>query len=267
LWADTELHAPGARDLATQAGRRLVELAQQPAPGLRKWMMSPSYPRELPNFSHGTAGVAYFLATLYRQTGQREFLDAALAGGRYLMSIADQDGDMCLIRHNDSPDGRHLYYLSWCHGPAGTGRLFYRLYQVTNDASWMAWTKKAARAVVANGAPWKVVTPGEWDNVSVCCGVTGQAQFFLDMHEITNDRQYLDLARKASDLLLAKATRDAQGMRWVQAENRVQPDVRVAQTGLMQGASGIGLWLLHLSDALENRRRPAITLPDNPFTY
>jgi len=267
LWVDQELHAPGARDLAIRAGRRLVELAQEPAAGQRKWMMSPTYPRELPNFSHGTAGVAYFLATLYRQTQQAEFLGAALAGGRYLISIADQGGDVCLIRHNDTPEGRHLYYLSWCHGPAGTARLFYRLYQTTSDATWLTWTQKAARAAVASGAPQKVVTPGEWDNVSVCCGVTGQAQFFLDMYEVTKAQQYLDLARKASDLLVAKATTDEQGMRWVQAETRVKPEVRVAQTGLMQGASGIGLWLLHFDDYLQKKRGAVITLPDNPFTY
>jgi hypothetical protein len=57
--------------------------------------------------------------------------------------------------------------------------------------------------------------------------------------------------------------RDDRGVRWVQAEHRVKPELRVAQTGYMQGASGIGMWLLHVSDPT----RQAIVLPDNPFPF
>jgi lantibiotic modifying enzyme len=267
LWADKNLKAPGARALAIAAGRRLLDLAQRPAPGQMKWMMDPKYPREMPNFSHGTAGVAYFLATLYQETRDKEFLDAALAGANYLLSIADKQGDYCLIYHDDAPEGKRLFYLSWCHGPAGTARLFYRLYQVTKDPVWMTWMKKSAQALIASGAPQKVVTPGDWDNVSVCCGVTGQAGFFLSMYQLTRNRQYLDLARQATQMLLAKAAQDERGVRWVQAEHRVRPDLLVAQTGLMQGASGMGLWLLHFSAFTSGKKAPALTLPDNPFPY
>jgi hypothetical protein len=37
----------------------------------------------------------------------------------------------------------------------------------------------------------------------------------------------------------------------------------VAQTGLMQGAAGVGLALLHLDGAL-SARSPAVVLPDAP---
>lgn len=267
LWAGSALHAPGVRALAVAAGRHLLEIAQHPAPKQDKWMMDPEYPRELPNFSHGTAGVAYFMASLYQATHQEVFREAALAGARYLLSIADVDHDMCLIYHNDTSEGRKLYYLSWCHGPAGTARLFYRLYQITNDKTWLTWMDRAARAVVLSGGPQRVVTPGEWNNISMCCGTTGQAAFFLDIYKVTRDAQYLRLARGASDLLLRKATRDSSGMRWVQAETRVKPDIEIAQTGLMQGAAGVGLWLLHLEEFEKGQEAPAITLPDNPFPY
>ena len=42
------------------------------------WFPGGSLRRNYPNFSHGTSGVSYFLATLYQETRQREFLDAAL---------------------------------------------------------------------------------------------------------------------------------------------------------------------------------------------
>lgn len=267
LWADKQLKVPGAKELAIQAGERLIEVAQRPADGQLKWMMDPAYERELPNFSHGTAGVSYFLATLYSETKQKQFLTAAVQGANYLTSIADKEKNACRIYHNDTPDGKKLYYLGWCHGPAGTARLFYRLNQITKDPVWLDWMKKAARAVVVSGGPEKVVTPGEWNNVSVCCGITSEAEFFLAVYKITHDSEYLELSKKASEQLLKKATRDGQGFRWVQAEHRVKPELLLAQTGYMQGASGIGMWLLHMDAFTEKNPKPAIVFPDNPFAY
>jgi hypothetical protein len=40
--------------------------------------------------------------------------------------------------------------------------------------------------------------------------------------------------------------------------------VVLAQTGLMQGAAGVGLSMLRLDGALRSRR-PVIALPDSPF--
>ena len=72
--------------------------------------------------------------------------------------------------------------------------------------------------------------------------------FLLD-HRI-EDPRCLPLARTLADDLLARGTRDERGLRFVQAEHRVRPERLEAQTGLMQGAAGIGLALLRL-DAVE----------------
>jgi lantibiotic modifying enzyme len=224
--------------------------------------MDRKFPRLMPNFSHGTAGVAYFLASLYAETRQKEFLDAALSGAKYLLAVANTEGDGCLVFHHE-PDGKDLHYLSWCHGPAGTARLFYRLYRVTGDKTWIEWMKRAARSVMQSGIPERQ-TPGFWNNVSQCCGSAGVAEFFLNLHRITRERQYLDFSKRVTAQLLAKATRDEQGMRWIQAEHRVRPELLIAQTGYMQGAAGIGMWLLHL-DGFERGKKAAITLPDSPF--
>jgi len=87
------------------------------------------------------------------------------------------------------------------------------------------------------------------------------------MYQVTRDRQYLEIARRASAVLIAKSTRDASGVRWVQAEHRVKPDLLAAQTGYMQGAAGVGMWLLHLHEFMKNPGKRVITLPDNPFVY
>jgi lantibiotic modifying enzyme len=265
LWAAKTLHAAGAEELAARAGDHLMAIGHREADGGLKWMMDPTYPREMPNFSHGTAGVAYFLATLYQATGQKKYLDASLAGANYLLSIGDINNRYCMIYHDNQH--KSLYYLGWCHGPAGTARLFYRLYQDTKDPKWMTLVKKCAEAIVANGGPEKVVIPGVWHNVSVCCGVTAEAQFFYDMYQLTHDRRWLTEATEASKRLLELSDSKVGAYHWVQVETRVRPDISIAQTGYMQGASGIGMWLLHFSTALSGQRRPVIKFPDNPFVY
>ena len=60
------------------------------------------------------------------------------------------------------------------------------------------------------------------------------------------------------------ATPEGDALKWLQAENRTSPQAVVAQTGLMQGAAGVGLAMLHLDGAIAGRRR-AVVLPDDPF--
>lgn len=261
LKAAAELKENSLIELASQAGARLVELGKTENGGL-KWAMDDEFPRLMPNFSHGTAGVAYFLSRLYEKTRKREYLDAALAGAKYLLSVAKTGGDACLIFHNE-PDGKDLYYLGWCHGPVGTARLFYRLYRITDEASWLDWVKRSANGIMESGIPERQ-TPGFWNNAGICCGLAGVGDFFLSLYETTRDKKYLDFCRRITGKLLALASSEGGGLKWVQAEHRTRPELLVAQTGLMQGAAGIGLFLLHL-DAFERGRHVRIVLPDTPF--
>ncbi len=264
LYAAREFKDESAWELAVQAGERLLEQAR-PAGGRTgglKWAMDARSERLMPNFSHGTAGVAYFLASLALETKKKPFLEAALAGAKYLQAVAQTEGDACLIFHHE-PGGEKLFYLGWCHGPVGTARLFYRLHQATGDRVWLDWVERGARAILHSGIPEKR-TPGFWDNVSQCCGSAGVAEFFLDLHRVTKDRQYLAFARRLTDDLLRRAARDEKGTRWRGAEYRVKPDLLTAQTGYMQGAAGIGMWLLHL-DGFERGHGGLVTLPDSPF--
>jgi len=264
LSASRDLGRADARDLAAAAGRRLIT-QQIAADGGAKWAMTPASPTRLyPNFSHGTAGVAYFLAQLHAATGNRAFLDAALSGAGYLVKSAKTDGDVCLVFHHEpEAEGLDLFYLGWCHGPAGTGRLFHQLAVATGDRAWHTWLVRAANGIRQSGIPERE-TPGFWNNVGQCCGSASVADFFLSYHQITRDAGALAFARRVTDQILARATRDEAGTRWTHAENRVQPANLTAQTGWMQGAAGIGGWLLRL-DGFDRGRAPVVTFPDSPF--
>ena len=84
------------------------------------------------------------------------------------------------------------------------------------------------------------------------------------MLHVTREPAYLDFSRCVTADLLKRATREGNGLKWIQAEHRVKPELLAAQTGYMQGAAGIGMLLLHL-DALPQERTSGIILPDSPF--
>lgn len=266
LWL---LHAAERHDeercveLAAAAGRRLLELAIPTEIGA-KWAMDPEFPRLMPNFSHGTAGIAFFLARLHEVTGEQGFLDGALAGGEYLLSIADARG---FVFHHETIDepgggGEALYYLGWCHGPPGTARLFRALHAATGDERWRDAERRGAAALIASGIP-PARPEGFWNNVGRCCGSAGVAEFLLEMHATTGREKYRSHALYLTEDLLARGERTGTGLRWIHAEHRTRPELLAAQTGLMQGAAGIGRWLLRLH-AVENHRAAPRALPDDP---
>ncbi len=250
-------------DAAIQIGNHLLESAVDCPVGIQ-WPMITNSPEPviyMPNFSHGTAGVAYFLTSLYHETGESRFLDAALAGADYLASISNPDGLIC----HHIPGGEDLFYLGWCHGPVGTGRLYYALYRVTGEREWLDKLTVGAHTLMHSGIP-EMQQPGFWNNVSQCCGSAGVGQYFLNLYQITAKKEYLDFVFHLTDDLVNRASRTEDGWRWIQAEHRTQPDLLIAQTGYMQGSAGICSFFLRLNNFL-HEEEPEFMLPDTPFTY
>lgn len=254
--------SPDSARLAALAGDRLVERSQLVGPDQRSWLVSPQMPRNYPNFSHGTAGVSYFLAQLSATSRAHPHLDAALAGERWLRSLATSTPNGGRLVYHSSPGAEQLYYLSWCHGPAGTARLYRKLAQVTADVRWDEQVNACAQATLDMKVPER--SAGFWNNVSQCCGNCGVTEFFTALHGRTQNARYLQFAEDVAHDTLRRGTADGDGMKWVQAEHRVRPELLVAQTGLMQGAAGIGLAFLHL-DAARTGRSRLVRLPDDPF--
>jgi len=261
-----------ALDLATRAGRRLVELAVREPVG-RSWRMDPAFPRVMPNFAHGTAGVAFFLARLHDATGDAAFLDAARDGADHLLSLADRRDGGCRIHHH-TPDGTNLWYLGWCHGPVGTSRLFALLARRTGDAHYADALAGMRRTMASSSLP--AAQPGFWNNVGQCCGSAGVIEWLLAITadaegardaSDARDAAALALARHLADDLLMRGVRIDGGLSFPQAEHRTRPNEVAAQAGYMQGAAGIGLALMHLAArergaTRDHESRVAAELPD-----
>jgi len=261
LYAYENLEMSAALDGAVRAGRYLATKSR-PGEAGRKWPMSEAYPRLMPNFSHGTAGVAYFLARLAQVTGDQEFLDSAIGGARYLQAVARCQEDGCLVFHNE-PEGEDLFYLGWCHGPTGTARLFHQLARVTGEAEWNEWVLRGAKGIRDRGIP-ETRPEGYWNNVSQCCGDAGVGDFFLALAGATGSGEHADFARHLGEYIMGEGDEDDSGFHWSQAEHRTMPEFVQAQTGWMQGAAGVGAFLLHLDGA--SKGRPALVrFPDSPW--
>lgn len=261
LYAQEAFDFPPGLEAAAGAGRHLLEVGR-PAEGGLKWPAGEAVPNLYPNFSHGTAGVAYFLARLAEVTGDETFLDGAIQGATYLKAVAACREDGCLIFHHE-PDGEGLFYLGWCHGPPGTVRLYHQLAKVTGEAEWNGWVDRGVRALEAQGIP-ENRTEGFWNNVSQCCGDAGVGDFFLSLASETGSQEHVGFARRFGTYIMAEGSGDDAGLRWSQAEHRSRPEFVQAQTGWMQGAAGVGAFFLHLDGAAKGRS-PRVRFPDAPW--
>jgi lantibiotic modifying enzyme len=273
LYASAALENDAYLRLAAKAGDWLIQNADADPRGGLRWNAWKGQPipanyhipanAYFPNFEAGSPGPALALARLYADTKETRFLEAAKQGALHVQKLATVRGEAALVHYRE-PDLTDLYYLGFCHGPAGTARPFYELYKATNDAEYLKWVKRFARGVTESGIP-EQQTPGFWDVTCQCCGTAAIVEFFLGVWAATRQSEYLAFAKRAGDQLISKGTNlDGKGYRWYQAWTRVQPGVTTAETGYMIGAAGIGSALLHLHTASEGRYR-ALLLPNNPF--
>jgi lantibiotic modifying enzyme len=268
LYASEELHSDIYRVTATRAGDHILELAIPESKGGLSWRGFPAFPglpkdAYFPNFEGGTAGVAYVLARLYRATQDAKYLEAAKQGARHLQSIATVRGDAALIPYR-FPDLTDVYYLGFCHGPAGTARTFYELHEITRDPQYLQWTERLAQGVVRSGVP-EEQTAGYWNVVCQCCGSAAVTELFVGLWASTGRKDYLSFAQRVARQLVSRATNlDGAGLRWYQAWTRVKPWEVSAETGYSIGAAGVGVALLNVHLAEQGKYR-AILLPDNPF--
>ena len=253
----------GALDRAVQTADRLLEMAIDTEAGSNWPMMADMpFPFTAANFAHGAAGVGYLLADLHRATGHQPYLDAALAAADYVLAKATTSGDGHLVCHTEEDPS--LFYLGVCHGPPGTDRLMVLLSEITGNGKWIDWAHANMTGLLATGAP-ETRSRGLWENYGQCCGDAGIGDYALSMYRRTGKPDYLEVAERIAATILAASELDDGRRWWTQAEHRSRPTHREAQTGYMQGAAGIGSFLLHLA-TIEDEAVSKIPLPDSPFT-
>jgi lantibiotic modifying enzyme len=248
------------------SGRYLADTAyQHKEGGLVYDGYNGSNPYVAPNFEFGSAGSGYVLLRLYEVSGDKIFLEKAVACSKFLNKISVRQKKGRLIPYRYGSREKTIYYLGACHGPAGTGKFFYKLYQVTKDEKYLKQLYELYDGLEALGGPTKM-SEGLWNCINLCCGAAGHVQAYIGLYVSTKEEKWLELARQSAGVLLGEMETTEDGANyWQVALDRIAPDVYTVPVGYYDGISGIASALLQLYLVEENKfdwKR----LVDDPFS-
>ncbi len=161
----------------------------------------------MPGFSHGTAGVAYALAAAGRTLNRSDLVDVAARGACALLAIGHHRGGWA-VPHAipPRPRGPEVSF-GWCHGAAGTVRLFLLLNEIDPQPRWQRAIGACLQAVRDSRLPIRLY-PGYWDNLARCCGTAGVGQLLLDRYHATGgSTALLDWADTLAADVVSRAAR------------------------------------------------------------
>ena len=215
------------------------------------------------NLAHGTSGVGYIFTFIYNLTKEQKFLDAAKEAAKYIQGLAVGDDDAVLIPYLDSiEDGpsNEFYYLSQCHGPAGTSLLFHALYDITGEKEYYDWVLKLSRGIIRAGAP-ENFSRGYWQSNCLCCGTPGILEHFVSIYRLTGEKEFLDYAERTAKTIIGLSFVEESNddiyhqtnlRKWSGAWWRTIPTDVHSYTGLYIGTAGNAWTLLSLYAAQKN---------------
>lgn len=256
LYAADELGSSRAKSMAVLAGETLISRAIKEGDRW-SWKRGQNSKYILPNFSHGPAGVGYFLASLYEATLEKKFLDAAFYAVNYLDSIARQEKGAYLIPYGfPDPGWSRAYDIGWAHGPAGVARLFIKLHQITREAKWLAKAEACDQGILSSN-PVGQPAPGfgtEVFTIDQRFGLAGVAAFYQEMYLYTNDPKYQNSAVVTLDHILSESV-DLNGLSWPIERFGFMANAgkETVFTGFFYGSTGFGSILLNQYNLMEGK--------------
>jgi hypothetical protein len=254
---------PAERPAAAVIADRLAAQADWTDDG-PAWRAGPDVSYEMPNFSHGAAGIGFALAAAGVALDRPDLLTVALAAGERLALLGTrQDGTIAVPHSIPLQDAEAPFSYGWCHGPTGTLRLFQLLDRADPGRVWAGRADGCRRAVRGSGLPARLY-PGFWDNLGQCCGTAGVGELALDRYQESGEAGWLDWASELAADVLARGIVDGDGLCWSNTEHRVSPPDLPPWTGWMQGAAGIAGWLLRLGRVQRDAAARRLDWPDRP---
>jgi hypothetical protein len=259
---------PGAAELADRAvGILLVEREQRPEGAYwpfvpLRFLLGPDV--QMPNWSHGQAGVAAALAASGIALDRPDLVEIATSGAEYLLTLGDtSDGGLRFPHQIPGRDDLDTFTYSWCHGPTGTSLLFAALGRAgvpaVGSASPAELELACLHSLQVSGIPERVY-PGFWDNDGRCCGTAGVGDVVLNAWQRYGRDADLAFAITLADAIVERAIESNGFAFWRFVEHRNDDPLLPPCPGWMQGAAGIAAYLFRLSRLLEDGRE-AETVP------
>jgi hypothetical protein len=233
------------------------------------WLFRRDKEFNLPNFSHGTAGIAYVLATVGALSEDKDLLRSAEKGFAYVRSIAETKDDRLRIPYGwGSENWQGLYEFGWAHGLTGTSLMFMRMQQLEIDSQYAEDMLLLSRKTLVNiDLPGPPAAPFAEPSTPLDmrfgrAGVLSLAGYWAAKYR--DDAEVIRLRDALLDHLEAAAIRDDDTAHWQVNVPAFMGGGQAAYTGIFHGAAGIGLALLDVHANLI--QEPLYTdLPDNPL--
>ena len=221
------------------AADNVVSKAEEDPRGGYAWL-STAHPNQtrVPNFECGTAGVGYVLTIVYEATKDEKYLNAAIQAATHIKAIAVKQGDGFLVPWHDNPNEEVIFYLSSCHGPAGTSKLFYKLYQITGKQEYFDDITGLYKGLRHIGAPEKQ-SVGYWNTTCLCCGTAGILQFLINYSLITGSEDAKKVVITAGNILLGEHEKKNKGISFPVAFERVHPENISESIAYVVGSAGV----------------------------
>ena len=268
LWA-RRAGVAGSRELAEHAAAVLLAEAQ-PTPDGLNWSWVPERfriggpPYEMPNLSHGLAGIAAALAVAGSELERPDLVAAARLGAEHLVGLADRTrrrfrrpaqpaahqprprpGHVHLVPRPD----RHVAALRRA-GPRGRADVA--------GAAPDDWYRRCLHSVRTSGLPERL-HPGFWDNDGQCCGTAGVGEVFLRLLAALGPSPVTWSSRSTSPTCWSSGpcgrARTPTGGSW-----STGPRSRCCRPGVgwMQGAAGIAAFLFRAARVAEDPSGAAV---------
>ncbi|HET7802299.1 MAG TPA: hypothetical protein VFL38_17890 [Humibacillus xanthopallidus] len=254
--------APAARELADRCVDVLLAEAETMADGVNWPMVADRHRlrprRDMPNWSHGLAGIASALALAGSELERPDVVEQARRGAEHLVGLRVPDHPGLALPHlvPAAPElGLEPIAYGWCHGPTGTSLLFRALDGAGVDEVVgehpLSWHRRCLDAIHASGIPERL-RPGFWDNDGRCCGTAGVGDMLLDAWTSQGDPRDLALAVRLGDALVEHAVVEGDRAYWRSVEHRNDDPLLPPAVGWMQGATGIVTYLYRLGRVLDS---------------
>ncbi|MFI5219549.1 MAG: lanthionine synthetase LanC family protein [Bacteroidia bacterium] len=234
LFAYELLHNEKYIEKATELGNFLLSNAKAETVGI-SWKTISGCERNLTGYSHGSAGIGLSLLLLHSRTGEEKFLKAYEKSFQYedfffnekILNWPD-------FRIDDGKIKDEIKYSNaWCHGSPGIGLARLLAYLITKEDKLFSVAEKVSGSVRNNLS--------NCNNFSLCHGYFGNAELPLLLARHTGNNNIIGQICKQAENILTVT--EENGGEWKCGSMTLR-----AEPGFMCGQSGIGNFLLRLSN-------------------
>lgn len=168
-------HLGGCTELLTRAdelGDMILHQEKQTEDGLSMWEVKEKSGKQSHHsygFSHGIAGIGYFLLALAKLTGKDKYY-SAVKRIVYTLERTSYEGENGERLWPASPEKPDALWVHWCNGSAGIGRFLLTAAEVLQDPVCFRLGQQAADAVARSTI---------FASFSQCHGIAGNGDFLI----------------------------------------------------------------------------------------